>query len=51
MTLVLETLRGDETLDLWSLGGCFGALLALLRLYLTTDDELTDLYPLSAFDT
>lgn len=41
MTLVLETLRGDQTLDLWCLGV---DLLALtLWLNLTTDNEFTDL--------
>ena len=50
VTLVLETLWSDETLDLWSLGVWFGALLALFWLHLTTNHEFTDLYPLSAFD-
>lgn len=41
MTLVLETLRGDQTLDLWCLGV---DLLALtLWLNLTTDNEFTDI--------
>lgn len=41
MTLVLETLWGDQTLDLWCLGV---DLLALtLWLNLTTDNEFTDL--------
>lgn len=41
MALVLQTLRGDEALDLGSLGVRLCAL--LLRLNLTTDDELADL--------
>lgn len=44
VALVLETLRSDETLDAWGLGVCLGALLALLWLNLTTDDELANLY-------
>ena len=50
VTLVLETLRSDETLDLGVLGVGFGALLALLGLHLTANDELTNLYHVSAFD-
>lgn len=45
MTLVLETLRSDETLDARSLGVCLGGLLALLLLglNLAANDELADL--------
>lgn len=42
MTLVLETLRGDETLNAGSLGVWFLAF--ALGLDFTTDDELADLY-------
>jgi hypothetical protein len=41
VTLVLETLRSNKTLDLGGLGVGLGAL--LLGLNLTTDDELADL--------
>ena len=41
MSLVLETLWSDETLDARSLGVWLGAL--LLRLDLTTNDELANL--------
>lgn len=41
VALVLETLRGDQTLDLWRLGVWLLAL--TLWLNLTTDDELADL--------
>ncbi len=41
MTLVLETLGGDETLNLGSLGVWLLAL--ALGLDFTSDDELTDL--------
>jgi hypothetical protein len=51
VTLVLETLWSDKTLDLWGFGVWFGAFFAFLWLHLTTDDELTDLYHLSAFET
>jgi hypothetical protein len=44
VTLVLETLRSDETLDARSLGVWLGALLALLGLDLTADDELANLH-------
>lgn len=41
VTLVLETLRGNETLDLW----CLGVWLLALTLWLdfTTNDKFTDL--------
>ena len=41
MTLVLETLRSDETLDTGSLG--VGFLAFAFRLDFATDDELADL--------
>ena len=41
MTLVLETLGSNETLDAWCLGVRFRAL--FLRLDLATDDEFADL--------
>jgi hypothetical protein len=41
VTLVLETLRSNQTLDAWSLGVWLGAL--LLGLDLTSDDELANL--------
>lgn len=43
VTLVLETLRGDQTLNARSLGVWLGTLLALLWLNLTTNDELANL--------
>jgi hypothetical protein len=43
VTLVLETLRGDQTLDLRSLGVYFLAL--ALGLDFTTNDELANLQP------
>lgn len=39
--LVLEALRSDETLDLWSFGVRLGTL--FLRLHFTADDELANL--------
>jgi hypothetical protein len=42
VTLVLETLRSNKTLDLGGLGVGLGAL--LLGLDLTADDELADLH-------
>ena len=42
MTLVLEALRSNETLDARGLGVRLGTL--LLRLHLTTDDEFANLY-------
>jgi hypothetical protein len=41
VTLVLEALRGDETLDAWGLGVWLLAL--ALWLHFTTDDILADL--------
>lgn len=41
VALVLETLRGDQTLDLWGLGVWLLAL--TLWLNLATDDKLADL--------
>ena len=41
MSLALETLRSDETLDLGGLGVGLGTL--LLGLYFTADNELADL--------
>jgi hypothetical protein len=42
VALVLESLWGNETLDLWSLG--VGLLALTLWLNLTTDNELADLF-------
>lgn len=44
VALVLQTLGSDQTLDLRSLGVRLGAL--LLRLDLSSDDVLADLYPM-----
>lgn len=43
MTLVLETLRSDETLNTGGLGVRFSTF--FLGLDFTTDDELADLHP------
>lgn len=43
VALVLEALWSDQTLDAWGLGVWLRALLALLWLNLTADDELADL--------
>ena len=43
MTLVLQALRSDQTLDAWGLGVWFGTFFAFLGLNFTTNDKLADL--------